>query len=250
MHSTYTSCLKFRRGTSTILGTIIFIGIMFTAVIPMFLVIKQADTLFEQSKYELGILDEGRMDEEVYVYIFPVTEASTTLTLQVHNRGHLVVNVVQLWINNDPHLLDDFVVQPMSLHEMVLDESTVGFTPVPDTRYFIKITTDRGNIFSSNSGSLYFDSEENWDEGMFGINFLISYPAAGWFEVFIENSGNPVPDTPFFIHKSSAGVAFAFCPVPTATTYDVIIMRGTEEIYNDEVTISWPNGPAIEMVIA
>ena len=36
-----------RRGVASILGTIIFIGIMFTAIIPMYLVMKQADTLYE-----------------------------------------------------------------------------------------------------------------------------------------------------------------------------------------------------------
>jgi len=217
----------------------------------MLLVIKQADTLFELRKNELGILDEGRMDEEIYVYIFPVTEDSTTLTLKVHNRGHLVVNVVQVWINDVPNILEDFVLQPMGWNEMVLNESTADFIPIPGTRYFIKITTDRGNIFSSNSGSLYCDSEGKWDEGMFGINFLISYPAAGWFNVSIKHAdtGDPVLE-PFFIHKSSAGVAFDFRPVPSAKKYHVIIMKGTEKIYDDNVTISWPYGPATEMVIA
>jgi len=225
---------------------------MFTAVIPMLLVVKQADTIFEQRKYELEISDECRMNEEIYVYLFPVTEDSTNLTMQVQNRCPLVVNVVQVWINNASHPLEDFVLQPGSWNEMVLNESTVGFTAVPNTRYFIKITTDRGNIFASQSGSLYCNIDGNWDEGMFGINFLISYPAAGWFNVSVKHSdtGYPVSGTPFFIHKSSSGVAFGFCAVPTAKKYHVVIKRGTEEIYNDDVTISWPNGPATEMVIA
>jgi hypothetical protein len=47
------------RGTSTILGTLIFVGILFTAVIPMMLVMKQADTY-----YEGEVLDVKRLDEE------------------------------------------------------------------------------------------------------------------------------------------------------------------------------------------
>jgi len=87
---------------------------------------------------------------------------------------------------------------------------------------------------------------------MFGINFLISYPTGGWFNVSIKDpyTGISVPDTPFIIQKSAAGVAFDFCPVPIAKKYNVIILRGTEEIYNNNVTISWPIGSPVEWVYA
>ena len=238
-----------RRGTSTILGTIIFVGIIFSAFIPMMLVIKQADTLHEIRKHELGILDQERRDEEVYVYVYPVTEASTTLTLKVQNRGNLVVNVVQVWINDDPHPFDDFKVQPMSWHERNLDY----FTAVPSTHYFIMVTTDKGNLFSSDSGSLYYGPGGTWAEGMFAINFFISYPAAGWFDVEIRQGGAEGPllaGTPFQIHKSSSGPAFDFFDVPSAATYYVKITKNLELIYEDDVTIGWPNGPPIEWVFA
>ncbi len=238
-----------RRGISTVLGTIIFVGIMFTAVIPMFLVMRQADTIHEMRKYELGILDQERMNEEVYVYVFPVTEDSTTLTLQVQNRGNLVLNVLQVWINDVPHLFDDFEVQPMSWLGKDLDY----FTAVLDNWYFIKITTDKGNIFSSDSGSLHYDSGGTWDEGMFAINFLISYPAAGWFDIEIRQgdaAGPIITDPPFQIHKASSGPAFDFFQVSSAITYHVKITKNLELIYEDDVTIDWPNGPPIKWVFA
>jgi len=37
-----------RKAISTILGTLIFISILFTAVIPMFLTMNQADVMLEQ----------------------------------------------------------------------------------------------------------------------------------------------------------------------------------------------------------
>jgi len=39
---------------------IIFVGIMFTAVIPMMLVMRQADTLHEMRKHQLEIVDEEK----------------------------------------------------------------------------------------------------------------------------------------------------------------------------------------------
>ncbi|GAH21032.1 unnamed protein product, partial [marine sediment metagenome] len=127
----------------------IFVGIMFTAVIPMLLVMNQADTLHDMRKFELERFDQERSDEDVHVYVFPVTEESTTLTLRVHNRGSLVVNVVQVWIKDITYLFEDFVVPPMSYLDKPLDD----FGPELGTYYFTKIITDRGNIFPSDSGS-------------------------------------------------------------------------------------------------
>ena len=47
-----------RKGVSTILGTLIFIGILFSAVIPMMLTMKQADIIMEQEKLELQRIDD------------------------------------------------------------------------------------------------------------------------------------------------------------------------------------------------
>lgn len=238
-----------RKGTASILGTLIFVSIIFTAFIPMMLVMRQADTLYDLRKNELGIFDQERIDEDVYVYVFPGAEESTTLTLKVQNRGTLVVNVVQVWINDEPHSVDGFAVQPMSWSEMELDYLEF----VPGEWYFIKINTDRGNVFSSDSGALHYDSESNWGEGMFAINFFISYPAAGWYDVEIRQGGeeNPLLDgTPFQIHKSSSGSVFDFFDVPSADTYHVKITKNLEVIYNNNVRIDWPLGPPMVWVFA
>ena len=45
--------LGVRNGVSTILGTIIFIGVLFSAIIPMQLVMKQADNIALQKIHEI-----------------------------------------------------------------------------------------------------------------------------------------------------------------------------------------------------
>ena len=50
MHTKNTLYLK--KGVSTILGTLIFMGIIFSAYIPMTLVMKQADNIYEQEIHE------------------------------------------------------------------------------------------------------------------------------------------------------------------------------------------------------
>ena len=253
MSTTGTSC---RKGTSTILGTLIFIGIIFTAFIPMMLVMKQADTIYEMRKHELGILEQERMNEDVHVYAFPATGSSPenpSLTLIVENRGNLAIKIVKIWINDDTHSLEDFVVEPMSWIPTDLDY----YTFVPTINYFIKITTDRGNMFSSDSGSIFCKSDGSWDGGLFTINFLISYPEAGWFDVEVRYSNDNdeilllVPDGEFSIQKSMFGSAFEFFNVPNAQKYHIsITKRGGTEIYARFKTIEWPNGPPVVWVFA
>ena len=104
-----TSC---RRGTSTILGTIIFVGIIFSAFIPMMIVINQADTLHEIRKHELGILDQDRGDEALYVYVQTVVDPRK-LIIKVQNKGALSVKIVRLWINDESIPLE-YNIKPMS----------------------------------------------------------------------------------------------------------------------------------------
>ncbi len=241
-----------RRGISSILGIIIFVGIMFTAVIPMFLVMNQADTIHEMRKFELERFDQERRDEDIHVYVFPDIVDPTILTLRVQNRGSLVVNVVQVWINDITYLFEDFVVPPMGSRDKLLD----AFDLEDGTYYFTKITTDRGNVFPSDSGSLHYLGDGFWDGGMFAINFLISYDAGGYFDVYIsysDENGDPsglVEGTPFQIHKTAAGPAFGFFSVDTEGKYYVRIERGDEEIYDKSVTIEWPLGPPVVWVFA
>ncbi len=61
---------KKNKGVSTILGTLIFIGIIFTSVVPMMLVMKQADTIYEKKKHEMDVIDDESVREELTVYTF------------------------------------------------------------------------------------------------------------------------------------------------------------------------------------
>ena len=251
MPTTGTSC---RRGTSTILGTIIFVGIIFSAFIPMMLVMRQADTLHDMRKYELGILDQERMDEAVYVYVFPVSESSDDLTLRIVNRGDFVVKIVKIWINDNSYseeYFNDFIVEPMGMDEEILDESY--FIPETGKNYFIKITTDKGNIFSSYSGSIIYGSGGTWEEGIFAINVLISYPESGWYYINInhdDENGLSLEGSPFPIHKSSSGPAFGFFKITTKDTYYVKITKNSVLIHDEYVTLDWPEYPPVVWIFA
>ncbi len=158
-----------RKGVSTILGTLIFIGILFTAVIPMQLVMHQADTIFEQSKLEAQRRDEERARENVVVYVFPTGDAAPdNLTVRIDNRCEMVVKIVRIWINNTIHTFD-IVVQSMS----EVDLASFEVNPHNGSSFDVRVTTERGNVYEASTGPITHDGW-NWEVTDKFINVLIS----------------------------------------------------------------------------
>ncbi|GAG83599.1 unnamed protein product, partial [marine sediment metagenome] len=88
-----------------------------------------------------------------------------------------------------------------------------------------------------------------WETELFTIYFSIKNQPAGWYDVNITCSGNHVSGSPLQIHKSQYETAYDFCDVPDPGTYHVTIkMKNGGIIYNNDVTIYWPNGPPSEEV--
>ncbi len=233
-----------KRGVSTILGTLIFIGILFTAVIPMSLVMKQADTIYEQKKLEMERFDEERAREEIDVYVFPTEgAASDNLTVSVHNRCELTVRIIRIWIN-DTFIATDYVVPSMS--ELELGSFYVA--PRDGSTYDVKVTTERGNVFECGSGTISYQ-DGHWEVENLMINVLISSSGIV-FKIYVTlPSGDPHPDSPAMVWKIGGSAFKSFdVTTPGAGTYNVKVKRGSKLIHDENVTISWPSGPPVVWV--
>jgi len=155
---------KFRKGTSTILGTLIFIGIIFTSFIPMMLVMKQADTLYDMRKHELEFLDQERFDEEISFYAYP--DAADDIILRIKNEGSTLLKIVMVWIN-DAEYPHDVNIQSMETKSLApLDVVLQDLTS-----YTVKVITENGNVFSSEAGTLYYSSSttDGWYTPSLGL---------------------------------------------------------------------------------
>ena len=231
----YTTSILYRRGrsgTSTVLGTLIFVGILFTAVIPMLLVMRQADTLHEMRKFDLARLDEERDVEKLYIYAHETESGSSYLTVEVENKGYLSTKVVSLWINDEFFELNK-VIPPMS---GIVDLGSFDVSGLLDFDYIIMVTTDRGKIF-------VFDIPLTWT-----IN--------GWkstiisIEVVIENLGGPQSGMfKIFITGMEEGYASAQKNELTCFTftkegsYKVEIFRGSQSLHTEYKILDFVNSP-------
>jgi len=88
---------------------------------------RQADAYYELQKHEVTVLDDEKSREDLTFYVYP--DLSDDLIVSVENHGAMNIEVVRIWLNNDP--------QPETTSE-VIDENPQS-------------NTDSGLAFTVNS---------------------------------------------------------------------------------------------------
>jgi len=151
MSTSTISVPRSRKGISTILGVIIFVGLLFSSVLPTYLVMREADTTYDKEVFELRRLDDERAREKLYVYAYPDSSNVSQLKIRVMNRCDLDIKILRVWINDD-YKIQNTIVSAM----MDKDLGTFPVVLIDGTYYLVKLTTERGNVFTSVLGSLYY----------------------------------------------------------------------------------------------
>ena len=263
MRSTRILYRKKRRGVSTILGTIIFIGIMFTSVIPMWLVMKQADVLYERKMLEMTRLDDEAERESMELYAFPSSyNEPEYLNITAYNTCEVPINLVRLWVND--------TVTPLSITVPVMGSVNVTSHEINATEgssYHIRATSERGNVYVSQTGTLSFRGGE-WDTETIGINLIFpSRPGGGnrgndWknkLEINVTQNSDIIFEDVVVYWAISASEMFFELGVPG--TYNVSVWMKQSDpgpfdgiVYGPArapsngsapMIIDWPVGPAV-----
>lgn len=230
---------------ASILGTIIFIGILFSAVIPMYLVMNQADVIFEQRKYDTARLDEEKEREDLYFYVYPDT--NDDLVVVIENTCAMVVQISRVWINEDINP-ESTLIQSMQSMEF----GPYIITPVIGDSYNVMVTTDRGNVFECGSGKLEY-SESGWVVESKMINVMVS--ASGTvFKIYLYKwEGEDWVEKDWAQVWKIGGTAFKPFEITEYGNgeYRVVVKRGSSIIHDeDELVMEWPNGPSVLWVYA
>ena len=247
---TATLHIKKRKGVSTILGTLIFIGILFTSVIPMLLVMKQADTIYTKKIHDVENMDDDRAREDLIVYTYD--GGDTSINVKVKNIGETSVKIVRVWTNDEYHDENTTIVTN--------SEEDLGPFEVPDVAENVtvdaSVVTERGNIFYSVSGSLYY-SGGGWSTTSYGICVIIHNAEGGEFQVSLWNvSRNPDQWDVFYTsHAKEWEDVVATTPVlePSAD-YQVAVKERKGSKWKSipgspiATPIEWPNGPPFILV--
>ena len=248
-----------RRGVSTILGTLFFIGMLFSAIIPMQLVMKQADNIALQKTHEAQILDQEQFDENVEVYPVPVS-GEDKIGVTIINNSEFPIKIKNLWINNTFYPMDEVVGSLQSEDLGPYDVKTYD-----GVEFTVKVTTERGNVFISEIGKVFY-SGGDWTSETLGFRLIFpSRPGRGqrdnnWLnEVMVSiNEGSEYLYTNDTMHWA-VSASENFYEVDQSGTYNIAVYiwckpppnNHWEKIYEASHEITWPDGdPVIELDFA
>lgn len=234
-----------KKGTSTILGTLIFIGIMFSAVAPMLLTMRQADAYYEQRKHEATVLDDERSREDLHFYVYP--DLNDDLMVIIENRCAMNLKIVRIWINNEPQT--EFTIL-QSLESG--DFGPYEVNPVVGDTYNIRVATERGNLYESSSGDIEYGTG-GWVVDSKMINVLVS--ASGVvFKIYLYKwEGEDWVEKDWGQVWKIGGTAFKPFEITEYGNgeYRVVIKRGSSTIHDEEdLMMEWPDGPSSLWVYA
>lgn len=251
MRSTNIPSIKKRRGISTILGTLIFIGVLFTSVVPMMLVMKQADTIYTKKIHELETKDDERAREELNVYTFAGVD--TEIMLKIKNRGEVPVKIVRVWTNDEYHNENTTI--------LTNSEKSLGPFEVPEvvinTTVSVKVVTERGNVFHCISGLLYY-TDQGWKTTSLGICVIIHNAEGGEYQCLLWNATKTPEPTWDKFYESKAKEwedVVATTPVPVASPYYQVKVNEKKGVNWKplpgspiDTPIEYPDGPPFIMV--
>ena len=243
-----------KKGVSTILGTLIFIGILFTSVIPMMLVMNQADTIYTQTVHEMESRDQERASEKADAYAYPINGTSNQLKIRVSNKGVVPIKIIRAWINDEIHSQDEVI---RTQETAVLGPFTV--TLVNSSTYAIKVTTERANSYASTTGTLYY-TDGYWFTPSLGIHVLV----LNWFgkyqiRVYNGSAASPIwqSEVPYETQGIDIGdVEWTEVGMDTAGYYWVEVLKKIGGDWKHvpgspiPVVITWPGGSPVINVIA
>ena len=231
-----------RKAVSTILGVLIFIGVVFSAIVPMQLTMKQADMIQIRYLKEREDLDDLRDNENFNVVAYPTGASTNIIKVRVVNRGDETSEVARIWIR-DECWTEDRSLDP---GENVI--FTYEVTLEADTSYPVTVISSRGRKYASEAGSLIY-SEGTWYTPSFGVQVHVAN-LKGKYYIKVFNST-------WYDEYLTLGQDFndliVFFEVDTLGPYNVICKKDTSSGPNlpgtpMTVEIMWPNGSPIAFV--
>jgi hypothetical protein len=232
-----------KKGTSTVFGILIFVGILFSTIVPLQLYIKEHKILLISVENEMDVNDDYRDLEDLYVFAYPVSDTSDEILVRVKNKGAIEVNVNNIWIKDGKEIIGTGLITG---EEEIFGPFTVVLEE--NTTYPVKVSTRRGRLFSSDLGNLAY-GEGTWVIQGLGISVQIANEI-GKYYIKVSNStwnstyktlGQDQDDLLVFFEVYTNGNYQVICRKNSASGPD---LPGTPMI----VEILYPGGPPVVFI--
>jgi hypothetical protein len=256
---------KSNRGLQEIFGMLLTICMLFTAIIPLFLFVNQVNNHYDNTVQGITAANQIKSLEDLDVFAYPVGNNFTSLNIILKNIGVIPVKIVRLWVTDlDTHAtqlwneteITEFQTELFPSTYQILYNVSIADFGVGDRLLFVKLTSERGNIFPSKSNPLWITGE-GWKGSTsdpFSMQFVFTNPKAtgAWKiegEIKVWYNKTIDPDNLNLTYYNTMEIdqlvqgeeCVQTIEVPYEGIYQVIVdittPRGNGEVYNDTVEL-------------
>lgn len=197
--------LHSRKGFSTVLGTVIAVGILVTAVVPLIMYMQSTAALYDHSVAQRHIADEEKMDEMLWSDVYEDFYYEThEIMVKVYNPCELTVDVVRIWVISRDDPTNPTLIQggalPLRLPPRGYQvEVGTGVIAQKGVWYDIKVVTERGNIYIPSGSPLIGGQSSkfphtltvtliNMEKGKEYVLDLEAIGTGGWVPVYLPTT--------------------------------------------------------------
>jgi len=238
------------------------VGVLFTSIIPLFMYVNEVNNYYDRTVVDLKIADQERSREDLTVYAYGNNDEST-IDVSFINRGSVAANITRIWVMRGD-LQDTLIFNSTNLSSLSLllrpsAQETIGdlniaeiITNQSDLDFFnIKVATERGNQFSSQTNSLHKLITGEWETGTMEFQIqVIVLSDQGNDRYLIEVEGIYNTSHYNFIDSSTVqGQFFTVFTVPASGTYNLTVsnIRGQtpKHVGNSTIVLTWIHPKAI-----
>jgi hypothetical protein len=220
---------------------LIFIGVLFTCVMPFFLYINEVNSIYDRTVTEMKEFDKHRSLEKIAVYAYPINQSSSQIGLYIKNQCPLTVEIVRVWINDQyfPYDLEipgmgENTTAPIDIGDMLSQVEGVE-------TFLVKVATSRGNIFSSETNPLEYSNVSGWSGGQsFAINIVIEVdPGVYDFVVEVSNSnGTRIYYEEIWVIFDTSIMRKVDVSGPDTYTVDITQTQGPDKTWSTNVQVT------------
>jgi len=257
--------LKSRRGIQEVFGMLLTICMLFTAIIPLFLYVNNVNSHYDTAIEGITEANHLKSLEELNVFAYPVGENFTALNVIIKNLGVNPAKIARLWVTDltthatqiwDETDLPEFQTELSSSTYQIIYNISIADFGVEERYLYIKLTSERGNIFPSDSNPLWITSE-GWKGNTsdpFNAQFTFENPKItgawkieGEIQVWYSKAIDPDNLNVTYYQSSEIDqlvqgeVFLQTIEVPYEGTYHIIVTittpQGNGEVFNDTVEL-------------
>jgi len=197
------------------------------------------NSLYDQTVIEMKQQDQDRTLENIEVYAYPLNDTDNRISLYIKNQCPLTVEIVRIWVNDEFYSCS---IQIPGMNWNITAPINVTL-PESNSTFYVKITTARGNCFSSRTNPLLYTAGSGWSGGgELSINVVISRDYHGTVTYNIKvtkvSDSSIVCDDDVTLTGNTPSY-FKKVDIELPDTYNVKITKGDTLLKEEQVEVTW-----------